>query len=742
MLLSSRQDRSRGVGVRVGLAFVVAGGVGLAAVSVGARADGRAKNRISYPVDAILEVRLAEAKRHEARAEWEQALAVYKDILEANATADPNEGNRVTPVAPGRHVGVSGWVRGRLRVLPKEARVVYRKTSDAWVTDRIQKALLTDDPAPQLDAIYEDCFLATDAPRALERAGDLDFAEGEIAAALDRYWRLLRQHRDPTGRENIVRAKAAVCCALIGRVDRLRKLLDEIRLFDPEARLDLDGRIVRGEDLLLQAIAVEAERARTGETAERGALGTAGGAVGRAIELGIHLWDQAAAGRVVPGRTPRNPQAFGLGPIGGARASNISPHYPVVAEGRLALAAADKLAIYDLASGKPLFRNGLDVRPTVHYEETNDRVIYGGTSHRGVFSAPFVQRVANEEYWRGIPIKVKIPVRKLVGFDGRTWKRLWDHSETLEETPLQVASFPTPPAARRGTLYASAFLVRGFVQSWVAAFDARTGEPKWMTWLCSGQVEQTMFGEHAIEPLCSPVVAGNDTVFHVTSFGAVVALEARTGRIKWMTEYEQIEVQAAQGYYPRERDIGWRNCPPVLVESDDGTGSVLVITPLDSNFYYGLDAERGAVIWKEHRDDLQYLVGAADGKVVLAGNRMVVARDARTGKRVWESDLKDLPYARTEVVSGRGVIAGRDAVIPLRHRLLSVEVETGSVSALSNTFNGHSNGGNVFAWGDQVLIAAPSRIHVYENRAATKGKSGKDGDERDQEKRKPSRRKF
>lgn len=271
--------------------------------------------------------------------------------------------------------------------------------------------------------------------------------------------------------------------------------------------------------------------------------------------------------------------------------------------------------------------------------------------------------------------------------------------------PHGALELPCPPIAEDGRIYASAFAIEGFVDCHVAAFDGRTGRPIWSTWLASGQVEQTMFGEQACEPLCVPVALADGTVYHSTSFGAVAALDADTGRTRWITEYEQVEVRAPKGYHPDRRPIVWENNAPVV------DGGVVVATPLDSDHVYAFDAATGKRLWEAAArrgtgGDMRYVVGVHDGRLVLGGGNDVRCHDLHGGKILWAS-----PF-RGRVVSGRGLIVGGYACVPVdNNKLVTIDLATGKRAGLFDL----SNTGNLLLCGDALLVTGNGRLVAHRN---------------------------
>jgi outer membrane protein assembly factor BamB len=375
-------------------------------------------------------------------------------------------------------------------------------------------------------------------------------------------------------------------------------------------------------------------------------------------------------------------------------------HVPLVHGGRVFVATADQLLAYDVLTGEEAPRIPRLGPP---YPDPNAKALFSLARAGDALVTSFVERIQRDVQYRGIPIKVKVAIRKLAMFDTMAWRWTWNHARLLEGGPLERWSFPCAPAVDDGLLFAPATSVEGLVSSHLAAFDARSGDVLWSQWLVSGQIEQTMYGEQAVEPLCVPAVARDGIVYHSTSLGCVAALDAVTGRPLWVTAYETMEVRAPRGYYADPRPIEWENNAPLLV------GDVLVVAPMDSPRYYGLDARTGAVLWSALRRSNAvdgaptYLLGATHDAVLLGGAGDVRCVETLTGALRWRTSL------RGPQVAGRGVVVGDVLHVPIEGGLLTLEVDTGKrLGQLATAVTG-----NLVLAGEHAIIAGPGTLVVH-----------------------------
>ncbi|HBP16580.1 MAG TPA: hypothetical protein DEA08_02145 [Planctomycetes bacterium] len=561
-----------------------------------------------------------------------------------------------------RLLGVSEWAIRSLRKLPPAGKLVFREKYDYRAQSAIDKALKAKSPYLALARAYELYPIASQAPQILSIMAERCLERGELERARKVLRRLLAHHADELEDPTPVHKKLLVCALGLGDPVQVREQAELLRKLGGGDEVHLGQTPMSVPELV--ASALEREAARTGRY--RGASPSTPMARGdtrnRAAFEGEPSFGSVLLSPREFSNQPRWKRPLRLRPGRfGNRNDFPARNLAVVHEGLVFTTSADELHAFPLGPNAPKPRRLRRPPNRAPYEDDNEKVQFGPTVGQGVLVAPFVERVQYDQSFRGIPIKVRIPTRKLCGFDLEEWRWSWDHARQLQGTPLQGWSFPATPTAHEGRVYASGWSIEGYVNANVACFDLRTGEPIWWTLSASGQVEQTMFGEQAMEPLCVPLALHDGVIYQPTSLGCVAALDADTGRPLWVTEYDAIEVRPPQGYYADRRNIIWENTAPVV---EDGT---LVVAPLDSTAFYGFDLATGKRTWKAAQrlgrrgdeGEVRYVMGAKEGRIVLAGGHDVRCVEVRSGRLRWRQTLN------TPTVAGRGCIVGRTVCVPL-----------------------------------------------------------------------------
>ncbi len=691
----------------------------LAASRAGAQDARPPANQLHYPLADDLSDLLRGAEAAAERGDLPEAVDMFRRVLDADGQG--RAGYQLAPARqvargqPRRFVGLTQRAIEGLRALPDEGKKLFRARYDYRAGSAFDAARAEADAFAALSRVYELYPISGHAPRVLEAMADVAIERGDLARALRSLEALLLHHEAEVQDATRVRRKMLVCAVGLGLPERVRALARDLPKAEatsqgrPSVALRAGGPGAPIDDLVLRAI--ESEERRAGRA---GAGGT---------DLHLVRVDPANRARVSEapaiGAARFSPKPFETGGrpgvfdrFGSGQASQApsgSRYLPLLHDGRVIVASADQVHTFDVRTGAPGPRVP---RLGPSHTDPNPKVQFGGAITREFLVVPLVDDVMREQQFRGIPIKVNIPLRKLAGLDLTGWRWTWNHARSLDDTPLERWSFPCPPTATEGVVFAPAFSIEGFVNCHVAAFDARTGDKLWTSWVVSGQVEQTMFGEQATEPLCAPVAVHDGVVYASSSFGCVSALDATTGRPLWVTEYDQLVVRAPRGFYAEPRQIEWENNAVVVV------GGVVVVAPLDSPTFVGLDARTGERLWERPQREggaagvLSYVIAASDadaeGAVVLGGGAEVRCVGARSGKLLWRADV------RGRFVAGRGCVApgpdGPLVLVPLSgNEVATFDLVTGKrVASLQVGVTG-----NVVLVGEHAIVTGDGKLAVH-----------------------------
>ncbi|MCA1686320.1 MAG: PQQ-binding-like beta-propeller repeat protein, partial [Planctomycetia bacterium] len=271
--------------------------------------------------------------------------------------------------------------------------------------------------------------------------------------------------------------------------------------------------------------------------------------------------------------------------------------------------------------------------------------------------------------------------------------------------------FEGTPVADARSVYVALTDRREQTSTYVAALDAETGATRWVRYLGAASSDaENMFGMnmgmgmgggasndfgHRLLTLSGP------TLYYQTNLGAVAALDAESGAIRWVATYPRLDRVSGA---PHDRDLN-----PAIVH--DG---LVIVAPDDASAVYAFDAAGGRLVWKTRplpdEAKLTHLLGVAKGRLIATGDRVLLF-DVKNGelKHSWP----DTGHGYDGY--GRGVLAGDKIYWPTHNEIHVLDQATGLRSdppiKLQDSFQ--EVGGNL-AVGDGYLIVAQSdRLVVF-----------------------------
>ncbi len=385
---------------------------------------------------------------------------------------------------------------------------------------------------------------------------------------------------------------------------------------------------------------------------------------------------------------------------------------PGIGQDWVAIATSRRLLRYDLRTGKLVANDNLHSGAPYFEEQDPDSRLWAATDGSLLISS-YVAWASRREDYLGFDIQVSLPSRAMkcwdVNGDGRL---LWDTSDRSNgDAMLRKSSFNSTPVIKDGKVWALGWRKSGYIDVTLWCLDARTGKKIWSRPIVGNQVELTMFGEPAREPILGSVLLADGMVYCCSNLGVIAAMRAWDGQVQWIAEYDRQSKRSYRSRYrqPRRGRV-WAPNPLVL---HDGK---LFVTPLDSSQLHAIDAETGSIISQVEGKGLgPHMLGVTDGRLVLFGDlltSMLVSDIGRSDQ--WNQALTRSPAtARPALVEG-GVIYISVNESALYQQALDHTHATRVIASLSDgpkqrpgigVFRAESSiGGRVDVVGDRIIL--------------------------------------
>ena len=685
---------------------------------------------------------LRNADSHARDGQWAEAVEIYQRVIQqfgdkvARLPKDDPAGESIL------FVDLRQFCQRQLAGLPPSARALYRARVDGQA-ERLYRQGAAQRDRGFLRRILDQAFCSSWGDEALELLGDLAFQDGRFDEALSMYGQLVPDraqdqaalvHPDPSVELARVAAKKLLCRAALGDD---RPTAAELAAFDaayPGASGKLAGR--EGPYLAIVAQALRGDRlAPTTET--DGRWPTFAGAATRtkvvpgSIDVGSQQWSVDL--------TPVSAGTRGNGGMGIRR--NPFPMPTIPEYRRLAyhpIVLGDQVVICD---EKQILAYNLNDRPTnvvgpaggikevwKHDEEQDGRP---PEAPRMLFGVPrfTLTALGDRIYARmgptGTPypsfrggVGGAAPQSAIIAVDrGTDGKLLWKTTSAeivLPQRQLDVNSrfmgFEGSPVADARGVYVALTDRRELTSTYVASLDAENGKLRWIRYLgaASADADNIMGGmAMGFAPVATDLghrllSLDGPTVYFQTNLGAVAALDAETGAIRWVATYPRED--RAEGGTGRDRDLN-----PAVVH--DG---LVIVAPDDTSAIYAFDAGSGRLVWKTDRlpeeVKLSHLLGVAKGRLVATGDRVLLF-DVKNGKlfNSWPDS------GRAYDGFGRGLLAGDKIYWPTRTDIHILDQTTGlpvePPIRLQESFQ--TTGGNLAVGDGYLIVAQTDRMVVF-----------------------------
>jgi outer membrane protein assembly factor BamB len=668
-----------------------------------------------------LGTRFRNAEARAAQGQWSEAIEEYQRIL-------IEAGDELAPVDK-RHVVQARWLaQARLSALPPQALTLYRSRIDPAAKKLLEQGRTSRDPAP-LQRIVDETFCSSYTDQALDLLGDLAFERGDFDEA-EQLWRMVvpptsvpanaADAKPPVVDPKIdiagIRAKQILAQLFRGEVSHVSAVIEAFAKTHPAAKGKLAGR---------QGVYAETLHALASRPGDLGS------------PLGPGSWNQFAGdaerNRVLPkaeGRLARLPCTDGptwRQPLEATKpgqnpeshlpekisswsdAGRLLGYYPVISGDRVVVADSQMVTAYQLSTGQRVFhykgelnRENLVSKPGVEADVAYPLTVVGDRIYARLGSKaagpPRRQRWGRRGGFNmgdfQSPQSPPQTVLVCLTMQPHLGQEVWTKQPPAGDQG-EVAVFEGAPIVHQGRVYiAMTRYPAGQTQTFVACYDADTGELRWQHKVC--ETAELKDGESRSRHHLLTLAGRN--IVYCSHSGAIVALDAVSGHPRWGVRY------ASRGPKTSDGQPSFRSLAPCCYA--DGR---IYAAPLDLDRLLCLDSRTGETLWESEPMEVVHMLGVSRGKIFLTAltpRRGIRALDAATGSSIggWiqPGDDTDLPSA------GRGLLAGEWVFWPSARGLKVLKQSNGEpVMEDEHIF------GNLAAAEGCLVVADAKNLSVY-----------------------------
>jgi outer membrane protein assembly factor BamB len=652
-------------------------------------------------VSLVASKRLATAREFLVAGDWDAAI-------EGLRLLSTELGDALVETGPGRCLNVRDACTALLSTMSAPGLARYRRLVDPEMDALCSAGRETRDP-DIMRRIVREGFVSSSGDDALEWLAEWEWGQGRLDAARE-YWTALVPLRAPAGataplvmrypdaQHSLAEIHARlILCSIMQRDDR--RAAAELRAFrelHPDAGGTLCGREGRYVDIL--AAVIEESRA-WGPSTHPTAESTLGGSPRRtAVGSGqplieAQLWQRELPSGALPLMEPSRPALDGPGPLS---------TFPLTWHDLVVVSHAHSVRVLRLRDGTPAWPTG---RP-------DDRGVVYSTATADV--GPDLPAAGVPRYSATIAdgrcfARLGLPI---VAAGTRSLRR---HEAPLICLDLEQGQGRLVWSIRPGDVFAADWTFTGAplvvgdrvfvaircptpqIEIGLACLDAGTGSLIWQRRICAA-LREAPAAYHLIDH--ELLTGANGLIFHATGAGAVAAVEADSGRLRWIATYASHSASLAA----MSDDARWGLLPPVY------DGGRLFVAANDTPDLMALDAASGVVLWKRPAPGpIVHLPGVVDGTLIAAGDQLwgIDVATGEVGWRVGYDDPAGYGY-------GRGALAGGRVYWTTHEDLWVVEAATGIIERrIPLPLAAGCSGGNLVIAGDMLLIARPGGLDAF-----------------------------
>jgi outer membrane protein assembly factor BamB len=612
----------------------------------------------------------------------------------------------------------SFYVQEILAKMPPDALASYQDQVESPARKLLDSGKRTRDAAP-LIVLLDRYFVSRPADEGCLLLGDLLFEQGDFRSA-GRYWRRLLPGKSmdltyPGSRQNRALLWARVILAAIfeGDTQRAREELASFQATYPNERGAFAGE--NGDLAAILAKKLQAPPAINRSANAGTEWPTFGGEPGHSGLVGARFPAEWRF-RPAPVRIPR--AANDSVPFAHAQPTPFG--HPVVVGDRLFVTNGMHLFEYNLRTEQSSMPIDLSVPPHQSFGEKLPPPPCPSLTASGnrlfVRTGPVVFHASSLSAPGDGKRESAIVCYAIAPTPGKALEERWRILPPQIEGKSPAVWEGAPQAAGRRLWAAYMRLeggraVHGIVCYDPADIDTAPERPAWAVEVCDSQLTGAYENRTRQELV---TLAGRNVVF-CTNTGAVVALDAATGRRAWAFRYQR-----------DHRSNPTRSSNPAPAVASCGR---IFVAPADASHVYSLDPETGELLWESAEVKGASILGVAAGKVIVSvaeGARGLRALDCATGSYLlngWHnSPINEAPGR------GHGFVTNEIGMWPSSTGLWSFNPASGDLILNSfRTVAGSpigSLGSTIFVDGRMIVVTA-TEIWIYTSELKAFGPVGR-----------------
>ena len=692
----------------------------------------------SHTADALLR----SAQNHGRAGDYAEAIEIYQRLTQ-------QYGDKVVEVvsdAPNAETLLSINARResqrQIAAMPAEARALYQARVDAQAELWYRQGLEQRDRA-LLRRLVDQLFCSSWGDDALDLLGDLAFQAGDFDEALEAYRQLLpRQemggaglvHPDPSVDLVRVAAKQLLCRAAIGEHPPTDQELAAFAQANPAESTSFAGR--RGPIASDLASAVRQDHLGPPAQAD-GRWPTFAGSFTRdriaagPIDVGSLQWQVS----LEPVTVSRNTAFRRTMPVTAPPSDRLLAYHPIIVGDQVLVGNDHRITAYDL-NVRPDEPSAVGSTQAEEAWQTLELGIHK-TAGQMISGLPryTLTAVGNRVYARmgppagtsvyprrmGIPSPSRSPSLIVAVDRASDGKLLWNCDATKIALPKRPgdgkslsAVFEGTPVADEHSVYVGLTDRVEMTATYVVCLDAATGATRWIRYICEANANNDPLSP-TFEIAHRLLTLAGSTLYYQTNLGALAALDAETGGIRWLATYPWAGRGGAGGGFNGFGMMGGSPTPPAQQRDlnpaivHDG---LVIIAPDETPYLFAFNAATGQLVWKSaaipDEVKLTHLLGVAKGHLIATGDR-VLWFDVATGKQTFTWPEK----TQVSQGHGRGLLAGDRIYWPTKTEIHILDQATGlraeAPIRLEQVYG--VEGGNL-AVGDGYLVVAQANSLV------------------------------